>query len=147
MARRGNGTLEAKEDDHGVHIRADVSKSVWGRNGHEAIKNKLINKMSFCFDVEQDKWRSDEIEGVKIQTREIIQFAHIYDYSPVSYPAYKQTKVTARTKDLALRHKPEPETPGEGDETPSVNNVGELKDVIEQRQKTNTQIQEEHHGS
>jgi len=116
MARRSNKTLEVKEDDHGVFIRADVSKTVWGRDGYEAIKNKVINKMSFAFDVNRDgeKWHDDLIEGVKIPTREIIEFAHLYDYSPVSYPAYKQTTVNARGLELALRHKPEPETSGEG---------------------------------
>ena len=109
MARRSNGTLEVKEDDRGVFIRADVSKTIWGRNGYEAIKNKVIDKMSFAFDVDPDgeKWRIDEVEGVKIETREIIQFDHIYDYSPVSYPAYKQTIVDARSKELALRNKPD----------------------------------------
>lgn len=98
MARRSNGTLKVKEDDHGVFIRADVSKTVWGRDGYEAIKNKVINKMSFAFDVDSDgeKWHTDGIEGVKVSTREIIEFAHLYDYSPVSYPVYKQTTVNAR---------------------------------------------------
>ena len=116
MARRSNKTLEVKEDDHGVHIRADISKTVWGRNGFEAIKNKVINKMSFAFDVdgEGQKWHTDEVEGVKIQTREIVKFAHLYDYSPVSYPAYKQTSVDARSKELAFRYKPDPEVSGEG---------------------------------
>ena len=115
MARRSNGTLEVKEDDRGVFIHADVSKTIWGRNGYEAIKNKVIDKMSFAFDVDPDgeKWRIDEVEGVRIETREIVQFAQIYDYSPVSYPAYKQTIVDARSRELALRNKPEPGAPGE----------------------------------
>jgi len=116
MARRSNKTLEVKEDEHGVHIRADVSKTIWGRNGYESVKNKITDKMSFAFDLDGDgqKWHTDEVEGVKIQTREIIEFAHLYDYSPVSYPAYKQTSVNARSKELALRHRPEPEASGDG---------------------------------
>jgi HK97 family phage prohead protease len=115
MARRSNGSLEVKEDEKGVFIRADVSKSIWGRNGYEAIKNGIIDKMSFAFDVDRDgvRWSTDEVEGVKIETREILQFANIYDYSPVSYPAYKQTIVSARCKELALRDRPEPEASGE----------------------------------
>ena len=115
MARRSNGSLEVKEDEKGIFIRADVSKSIWGRNGYEAIKNGIIDKMSFAFDVDLDgvRWSVDEVEGVKIETREILQFSHIYDYSPVSYPAYKQTIVSARCKELALRDRPEPEASGE----------------------------------
>ena len=114
MARRSNGTLEAEEDEHGVHIWADVIKSVWGRNGYEAIKNKLIDRMSFAFDVEEDKWHTDSTEEGRIETREILSFDILYDYSPVSYPAYKETVVMARCRDLALRHHPEPGALGDG---------------------------------
>jgi len=115
MARRSNGSLEAKEDEKGVFIRADVSKTFWGRNGYEAIKNGVIDRMSFAFDLNPDgeQWRVDEVEGVKIETRQIIKFAELYDYSPVSYPAYKQTVVTARSKRKALRGLPQPEASGE----------------------------------
>jgi len=113
MARRSAGTLEAKEDEKGVFISADVSKTRWGRDGYEAIAAGVIDRMSFAFDIEKDDWKWDEIEGVKIETREILSFATLYDYSPVSYPAYKETVVMARCRDLALRHHPEPGAPGE----------------------------------
>jgi len=115
MARRSAGTLEVKEDEKGVFIRADVSKTVWGRDGYEAIAAEVINRMSFAFDTEKDNWFFEEIEGVKIETREILSFGTLYDYSPVSYPAYKETVVMARCKDLALRYRPEPGAPGDGD--------------------------------
>lgn len=109
MASRNNGTLKVKEDDRGVHIRADVSGTVWGREGYESIKNGVTEKMSFAFSLSPDgqKWRVDEIEGVKIETREIIEFDEIYDYSPVTYPAYEQTEVVARSKEIALRQRPD----------------------------------------
>lgn len=114
MARRSAGTLEVKEDGNGVFIRADVSKTVWGRNGYEAIKNNLINRMSFAFDTAKDNWFWEEVGGVRIETREILQFAKLFDYSPVSYPAYEETMVMARCKNLALRNRPEPGTLGDG---------------------------------
>jgi len=58
-------------------------------------------------------WHTDEVEGAKIQTREVIEFAGLYDYSPVSYPAYKQTNVDARSRKLAFQHRPVPEAPEE----------------------------------
>jgi len=114
MARRSAGTLEAIEDEKGVFIRADVSKTIWGRNGYEAIQNEIINRMSFAFDVEEDKWSWEGEDDSRIETREILSFANLYDYSPVSYPAYKETVVMARCRDLALRHRPEPGAPGDG---------------------------------
>jgi len=114
MARRSAGTLEVKEDEKGVFIRADVSKTVWGRNGYEAILNGVISRMSFAFDVDKDQWSWEGEGDERIEVREILSFANLYDYSPVSYPAYKETVVMARCRDLALRHRPEPGAPGDG---------------------------------
>jgi len=136
MARRSAGTLEVKEDDHGVFIRADVSKTVWGRNGYESIKNKVTDRMSFAFDVKDDDWHTDEVEGVKIHTREIIEFANLYDYSPVSYPAYKQTSIDARELKLALRHRPEPEASGDEAGAAAQEVRKEARANIEQRRKS-----------
>jgi len=114
MAAKKNGTLEAKEDEKGVFIRADVSKTVWGRQGHEAIKNGIIDKMSFAFDVEKENWFHEQIDDdEEIEIREILEFLTLYDYSPVSYPAYEDTVVQARSKELALRNRPKPEASGE----------------------------------
>lgn len=120
MAAKKNGTLEAKEDDKGVFIRADVSKTVWGRDGFEAIMNGVIDKMSFAFLVDDDGgdyWHSELIDGVKTDIREIIRFKVLYDYSPVAYPAYTETSVVARNIQIArsFREKSIPETSGEPD--------------------------------
>lgn len=141
MAAKKNGTLEAKEDDIGVHIRADVSKTVWGRNGYEAIDNGLVDKMSFAFDIARngDHWTYEEIDGIKIDVREILEFNIIYDYSPVTYPAYEDTEVVARSKELALRNKPKPGTPGKAGGTPP-EILKEARDVIEQRRKLNKEM-------
>lgn len=117
MARRSAGTLEVKEDEKGVFIRADVSKTRWGRDGYEAIKSGHIIKMSFAFDMMggEEKWLKEQIEGVYIETREIVSFGHLYDYSPVSFPAYEDTSVGARMVELATRNRPAPEASGAAD--------------------------------
>lgn len=115
MARRKNGTLEVKEDKKGVFIRADVSGTAWGRDGYEAIESGVVDKMSFSFDVAPEgySWSWEEIEGMKIEVREITEFGEIYDYSPVTYPAYEDTEVDTRNKKLAERNKPQPGASGE----------------------------------
>jgi len=97
LARRANGTLEVKEDKHGVHIKADLSKSAEGRNTYEMIKNGLIDKMSFAFTVEEDEWTRIREGDEDTETREIVKFKELYDYSPVTRPAYEQTQVQARS--------------------------------------------------
>lgn len=104
LARRENGTLEVNEDEKGVFIRADLSKSSAGPGVYNDIKNGLINKMSFAFTTERDSWEDD--------LRTVEEFAEIFDYSPVTYPAYKQTDIMARSKEEAIRNRPPPSTEG-----------------------------------
>ena len=114
MARKKNRTLEVKEDKKGVFIRANISGTVWGRDGYEAIENEVVDKMSFAFDIAGEGWIVEEFDGVKLDIREITRIDVIYDYSPVTYPAYEDTQVEARSKQLALRNKPKPGAPGAG---------------------------------
>lgn len=120
MARRSNKTLEAIEDGLGVRIRADVAKTKWGRDGYEAIKNGVVDAMSFGFYLNSEgyKWEREKKDGKVIDTRTISKFSRIVDYSPVTYPAYKDTDVAARSKELALRSQPSMEDPAapDGDE-------------------------------
>lgn len=117
MAGFSNGTLEATEDEHGVFMRAEVQGTVWGREGYEAIKSGIVNQMSFAFKVDrgQDEWTSEENEdGSVVDVRTIKEFELIPDFSPVCQPAYPTTEVYARSKELILRNRPEPEASGEG---------------------------------
>jgi len=136
MAARKNGTLEVREDDKGVFIRADVSKSVWGRDGYEAIENGIIDKMSFAFDIARggDNWFWEEIDSIEFEIREIIKFQELYDYSPVSYPAYNDTEVVARSKALAMRNRTEPEASGK-DNTAVLEVLKDARDNIKQRRE------------
>lgn len=132
MAGRKNGTLEAKEDKEGVTIRADVCKTVWGREGYEAIEADLVDQMSFAFDVARngDHWFIEKIDGVEFEVREILQLEVIYDYSPVTYPAYEDTEVIARNKTLAMRNKPSPGAPEQGSAA-ALEVLGDARDNIE----------------
>jgi HK97 family phage prohead protease len=117
MASFKNGTLETGEDEHGVWMRAEVSGSVWGREGHEAIKNKLVDQMSFAFRVTQEgeSWDTEKNEdGSVLEVRTIKKFEDILDFSPVTEPAYPTTEVYARSKEVICRNKPDSGAPDEG---------------------------------
>ncbi len=96
LARRSNGTLEVTEDDHGVKIKADLSKSARGREVHEMVKAGLIDKMSFAFSTEKESWEYSKDKN-QSDLRTVEEFRELYDYSPVTYPAYKQTELQARS--------------------------------------------------
>jgi len=102
LARRKNGTLTVTEDDKGVHIKADLSKSSLGPGVYRDIKAGLIDKMSFAFTVEEESWVSPE-NPKDSDLRIIRSFREIYDYSPVTYPAYKSTELQARSAESILK--------------------------------------------
>ncbi len=117
MAGFKNGTLEAKEDEHGVFMRAEVQGTVWGREGYEAIQCGIVNQMSFAFTVtrEHEEWtRELNADGSLLEVRTINEFDLISDFSPVSQPAYPTTEVYARSKEVICRNRPESETSEDG---------------------------------
>jgi hypothetical protein len=62
----------------------------------------------------------------------------------VSYPAYKQTIVSARGKELALRNKPDPEASGEAGAA-ALDVQKQARDNL-QRMRESIQEQEKHYG-
>lgn len=92
MARRANGTLVLEPNDqHGLFVAADLSKSVEARNLYEEIKNGLITQMSWAFSVEKDSYDR------ATHTRTIEKIRKVYDVSAVSIPANSDTNISARS--------------------------------------------------
>ena len=91
LARLSNGTLTLTIDDHGLFIRADLSKSNAAKDLHQEIRNGLITKMSFAFTIEEDKFNKET------RTREILKIKKLYDVSAVSIPANQDTEISARS--------------------------------------------------
>lgn len=92
-ARQSNGTLEVSTDDHGLRIRADLSKSAGARELYEEIRAGLINQMSFAFTVEPG---GDHYEK-ETRTRVIDRVKKVFDVSAVSIPANPGTEISARS--------------------------------------------------
>lgn len=102
FARISNGTLELDPDEHGLHIRANLSGTEIGRQLYEEIKGGYTTKMSFGFRVGEDK-REETVErnnetGVTTTTilRTITKISKLYDVSVVSLPANDATSISAR---------------------------------------------------
>lgn len=103
LARTKNNTLSAWEEDDGVHMKADLSKSENGPRLYRDIKAGLIDKMSFAFTIRKETWVE---ELGKTDLRIVDEIEQLYDVSPVTYPAYQQTQLTARSAEqIAKEHK------------------------------------------
>ena len=90
-AKTKNGTLELRKTDSGLFISGDLSKNATGRELYEDIQNGFFDKMSFAFTVRKDSY--DKIT----RTRRIEKIDRLFDVSAVTFPAYNQTSISARS--------------------------------------------------
>lgn len=91
LARQKNGSLLLTTDDHGLHVRADLSRSEAARELWREIKEGLVDEMSFAFSVEEDAYNNET------HTRTITKIKKVYDVSAVSIPANPSTEISARS--------------------------------------------------
>ena len=92
-------------------VRDNRSHSV---DTYDEILSGDIDGCSFLFRIDEERWTWPSKEnGREMPLREILSFELIYDVGPVTYPAYQETSVIAR----------------------SLNEVDEYKQMQEQRLK------------
>ena len=97
LARTRNNSLTLTPDERGLHVRAELLDTTDGVDMYKRIKAGLIDKMSFAFTIANDVW--DEVDGK--QRRTILKFDRIFDVSVVDVPAYDETSIFARSKEIA----------------------------------------------
>ena len=90
LGRNQAGTLDLAEDDHGLHFRARPPEAQWVNDLRSSMKRKDINQGSFGFYTVSDEWHNKDSE------RELIE-VELFDVSVVTYPAYPQTSISARS--------------------------------------------------
>jgi len=90
-AKTKNNTLTFDKRIDGLYIEADLSQNATGRELYEDIDNGFYDKMSFAFTTEEDSYNRDT------HTRTILKIAKVYDVSAVTFPAYEQTSISARS--------------------------------------------------
>lgn len=96
LARTRNGSLRLTVDNHGLLIEADMSSTDEARSYYNDVKAGLIDKMSFAFTASAEEWDQET------RTRRITAIERLFDVSLVSFPAYEQTEVHARSAFEAL---------------------------------------------
>ncbi len=92
LGRRGAGTLRLQEDIKGLAIEIDPPATQWANDLQVSMRRGDINQMSFGFFTLSDKWA--KVDGEWIRTLLEIELIEV---SPVTFPAYLGTDVSART--------------------------------------------------
>lgn len=103
LARTTNGTLELSTDDTGLHYRAVLSDTQAGRDLYKMIQRGDITQSSFAFTIREQSWSEDKA------VRSVDKVGSLLDVSPVTYPAYPQASVMARSNYAAQASAPKPD--------------------------------------
>ena len=93
LGRNKSGTLRLKEDDVGLRTDIDLPDTQFARDLYTSIKRGDVDQMSFGFRTVTDKWRTQDKETI----RELAE-VELFDVSPVTFPAYPQTDIAARSE-------------------------------------------------
>ncbi|MEJ8546624.1 HK97 family phage prohead protease [Brevibacillus borstelensis] len=97
LGRNKSGTLELKVDSHGLWGRIKINPNdTDAMNLYERVKRGDVDQCSFGFNIvrEETDWREDGT--VKWTIREI----DLHEVSVVTFPAYEETGVAARQKQV-----------------------------------------------
>ena len=98
LGRTTSGTLRLKEDSRGLWMELTPPDTQLIRDLVIApIERGDITQQSFGFTVKKDSW--EDIEG-EVPTRTLLEINELFDVSPVTYPAYKDTNVSIALRSL-----------------------------------------------
>lgn len=98
-ARTRTGTLKFEITPLQVNMNTEVNLRRTDSNDlYIAVKDRIIDGMSFMFRVEKDEWTDLDTDYPK---RRITKIGYVQEVSAVNYPAYEGTSINARS-DLSL---------------------------------------------
>src|SRR5439155_25790831 len=93
-------TLEVAEDSTRLHFRCEMTDTEVPRDLATLIKRGDVAEGSISFRARDDDWRREVIDGKTANVR-TLRDVDVFDLGPVTYPAYSQTSVSARSSRMA----------------------------------------------
>lgn len=100
LGRTKSGTLTLREDSKGLYYDVVLPKTQAANDVRELIQRGDVSGSSFGFRVVEEKWQEPKTRA-DMAVRTILK-AELFDVSPVTYPAYPTTSVSARSQAEAL---------------------------------------------
>ncbi len=94
LGRTKSGTLSLKEIEAGLSVSIDMPDTSIANDLTVSMKRGDISQMSFGFTPVKDKWET--VDGKDVRT---LLEVKLFDVSPVTFPAYPETSVQARSKE------------------------------------------------
>lgn len=97
LARTRNGSLKLTIDSKGLKMRAELIDTTDNVDIYKCVKSGLLDKMSFAFNVLED---NVECKAGDTPRRTITKIGRLFDVAVVDLPAYDQTSIYARSKEI-----------------------------------------------
>lgn len=95
LGRTKNGTLRLSEDDIGLRFELDLPNTTLGKDVYETIKRGDVDGVSFGFKMVKEEWDESNPDNI---IRSVTK-AKLLEISPVAFPAYPDSTVSARNYD------------------------------------------------
>lgn len=96
LGRTASGTLTLAEDNTGLHFVCDLPDTQSARDIKASIARGDVSQCSFGFCANEQEWNEEkQADGSYKVIRSLID-VDLFDVSPVTYPCYPQTAVSAR---------------------------------------------------
>lgn len=95
-----NSTMQMTVEEDGLHVRVDLDteNNARARELLSAVSREDCSGMSFMFTVDKDSWEGLDTD---MPTRHIQSIGKVFEVSAVTFPAYEQTSINARSLDSA----------------------------------------------
>jgi HK97 family phage prohead protease len=92
LASTKSGTMKLTEDEVGLRVEARLPETTLGKDLAILLRDGIVGKMSFGFNVIKDSWNS---EGNERRLKSV----RLFEVSAVVWPAYTQTSASVRGLD------------------------------------------------
>ena len=100
LGRTTNNTLKLEEDSHGLKFQVELPDTSLGRDVQRMLERGDVSQCSFGFQILSAE--DDLSDPYTIRTT--ITEVKLYEVSIVSLPAYEETSVSLRSKEVAEIH-------------------------------------------
>jgi len=95
LGRTKSGTASIYKSDAGLGYEWDPPDTSYGRDLQVSLKRGDVDQSSFTFTIKREKWEN-RADGTILRT--VLEVGEMFDVSPVTFPAYQGTSVSARSQ-------------------------------------------------
>lgn len=95
----GNSTMRMTPDAQGLnldYVSLDTENNATAKALYSAVQREDLSGMSFMFTIDGERWENLESDH---PTRYITKIGSIFEVSAVTWPAYENTEIDARSKE------------------------------------------------